>query len=139
MDGTKPRKIVSALNHPSGITIDFQDSRLYWTTAYSNRVQSSDMDGNDVETIVQLPKGSRPRGIGYLGGRIYWTCSETQKIQRSTESGDSLRVLHTDTDILYHMVIAPRPDLPRNRTNHCKNRSCTEVCVLTPTSSRCLS
>ena len=139
MDGTNHTQIATGLSGPAGITIDFQDSRLYWVVYYDQRVQSSDMQGQDVQTVVQLPSYSYPTGIGVLGGRIYWTTSNTGKLGSSTKAGQDIQLLHNYTNSLYQMTVVPRLDLPTNRTNHCENRSCSNICVLTPTSCSCLS
>ena len=46
--------------------------------------------------------------------------------------------MHTDTRTLLHVAEVPRMDLPRNRTNHCQNQSCSIVCALTLISCSCL-
>ena len=70
MDGTNPTPIVKGLNEPSGITIDFRHSRLYWVFRDDRRVQSCDLQGQHVQTVVQLPRRSDPRGIDRVVGRL---------------------------------------------------------------------
>ena len=141
MDGTNSTQLVTGLNGPRGITIDFHHSRrLYWVSFHDRRVESSDMEGQDFKTILQLSAVSDPIGVGVLGGRLYWTTSSQRTLESSTVSGKDVQLLHNDTSQLFYMTVVPRPDyLPQNRQNHCENQSCTKVCVLTPTSYRCLS
>ena len=40
------------LGWPNGVSIDYQADRLYWCDALLDRIQHSDFDGNDVQTIV---------------------------------------------------------------------------------------
>ena len=118
MDGTNRTPIVKGLNEPSGITIDFRHSRLYWVSRDDRRVQSSDFQGQHVQTVVQLPRRWYSRGIGLLGDRINWITTDTKELQSSTKAGQDIELLHTDTISLRHVAIIPRPDLPKNRTNH---------------------
>ena len=139
MDGSNPSKIVVGLNNPVGITIDFDDARLYWVTGGDDRVHSCDMEGQVMKTVVQLPWGAGPIGIGLLGGRIYWTLGFGQKLQSINKSGQDIQSVPLRGDIMFNLAAVPRMDLPRNRTNDCDKAHCSKVCVLTPSSYRCLS
>ena len=142
MDGSNPVRLATGLHEPRGITIDFQSSRLYWTCVGDDKVQSSNMHGTNIQTVIQRPQrptSSRPYGIALLGGRIYWTNNITKKLESQTVSGRDPRLLHTGVNPLWHLTIVPRLGLPTNRTNHCENQSCPNVCVLTPTSFKCVS
>lgn len=39
--------INSSIQWPNGITIDFTDSKLYWTDAWYDRIETSDLDGKN--------------------------------------------------------------------------------------------
>ena len=139
MDGWDPSVIVTGLGVPYGIAIDFQSSRLYWADGGYNRVQSSNLEGTDIQTVITLPRDSVPFGIALHGGRIYCTNWITKRLQSFTTAGQDVRVLHEDSNNLKHLaVISSRSDLPRNRTNHCANQQCPKLCVLTRTSFRCV-
>ena len=142
MDGSGVTVLVPNLNEPKGIAIDFQSSRLYWTVPLDGKVKSSDMQGKDIRTVMKFPSDSYTNGIGLFGNRIYVTNRLSRTLESFTTAGQDLQVLHTDmdTNLLFNLaiIVSPRPDLPRNRTNHCENHGCTKVCVLTRTSSRCV-
>ena len=130
MDGSHQVPLVTGLNSPNRITIHFQNSRLYWTCG-EDEIQSSSMQGTDVQTVVRHPGGSHTWGIGVSSDRIYWTDFTTMKIGSCTKTGQDVQILHTGTCHLGSLAIVPRWNLPTNRTNHCKNRACSKVCVLT--------
>ena len=78
MDGTNSTPIVTGLDQASGITIDCQHSRLYWASfSYDGKFHTSDKQRQDIKTVVQLPSGSAPRGIGLLARRVYLTKPES--------------------------------------------------------------
>ena len=129
----------SSANELRGITIDFQNSRLCWVSANGNKIQSSNADGGSVETILSLPSGSWPIGIGIFGDRIYWTTHGNYMVKSCTKTGQDVQTLYTGSSSLFHLAIVPELYPPAVRTNHCEKLSCTGVCVLTPTSSRCVS
>ena len=140
MDGSAPSELVSGLNNPAGITIDFQNSRLYWTCAGDAKIESSDMQGRDIQSTLQRPSNSFTFGIGLTTDRLYWTDHQGNKIGSSTKTGQDTRDLYPGASGLNHVSVVPRSNHPsRNRTNHCENKACSKVCVLTRTSSRCMS
>ena len=108
-------------------------------------MQSSDLQGHDVNTVVRLPHDSLPVGIGLLGSRIYWTNLRAKTLESSSKSGQYIQLLHNETSTdsasyLHRLAVVPRPDIPiRRRTNSCENQKCAKVCVLTPSSYSCLS
>ena len=73
MDGSDVSVIVTRLNQPRGITIDFKSSRIYWTVSFDSTVQSSDMQGKNVQTGMQLPRRSWPYGMALHGNKLYVT------------------------------------------------------------------
>ena len=142
MDGSN-RVSIAAHTSPSvkelrGIAIDFQSSRLFWVSANGEKIQSSNMDGGDVQTILTVPSGSWPVGIGIFGDRIYWTGHNSKMVKSCTKTGQDVQTLYTGTGSPLHLAIVPEIYPPTVRTNDCEKLSCSKVCVLTPTSSRCL-
>ena len=95
MDGANPMEIVTGLDRPIGITFDVNSSRLFWTCAGDNNVQSSNLQGTDIQTIIQFPSGSWTYGITVYGGRIYCTNYSSKELQTATTTGKDLRILHT--------------------------------------------
>ena len=72
MDWSSPLTLVTGLNYPTGVTIDFPSRRLYWTEYYGGKIQSSDLDGRAVQVVLQLPSNSGPQGTAVLNDGIYW-------------------------------------------------------------------
>lgn len=136
MDGSHPSSIVTGLSRPQGITIDFQNSRLYWTCEQEGTaVQSSTLEGSEVKTIVQRPISTwTSRTSGLFGRRVYWTNLRTRTLESSTLAGKDLRLMHTSPVGLWTLAVAGRVDLPNNRANDCVGQACAKVCVLSPRS-----
>ena len=132
-DGSSPAGIVQGAHGAHGIQIDFQYRRLYWTEYLNNRIRSSNLDGGDVVIVVHTL--SRPYGIALFGQRVYW--GEIGGVRSSLKSGMEIRDEFTGTGITRHFVV-PNSNPPKNRQNHCENRNCSGVCVLSRTSFKCL-
>ena len=89
MDGTEVSIIYNStvgIETIGGIAIDFPGSRLYWNEVFSRKILSSDLQGGDVRTNLELcPKFTNyvPFGIGLYRGRIYWGKYDGQIQSRS--------------------------------------------------------
>ena len=69
--------LVSGQSALRGIAVDEAGGKIYWTSSNlvsGAKVRRANLDGTNVETILDLPSGSNPRGItvDHNGGRIYF-------------------------------------------------------------------
>ncbi len=117
LDGSSVTTVVpsgGALTYrPKQMTIDLRDAKLYWSDREGMRVMRSNLDGSDVETLVetgQRIEGQRSDPKDYCVGialdltrnQIYWT-------QRGDRSNDgSIRRVSMDT---------PKGESPAHRTD----------------------
>lgn len=139
MDGSRPSSIITGLNYPHKIVIDFHNSRLYWAGWGDDTVKSSAMCGTDIQIVSRRPGESGTSGIGVYGSRLYWTNYFTKMLESSTLTGQDVQLLYSSESNLEGLTIVPRLDLPNNRSNDCAGRTCSKICVLAPSSFRCLS
>ena len=137
MDGSSPSKLVAGLFNPYGIVIDFQMSKLFWADADTSKIQSSNLDGSDVRTIIRHV--AWPHGMVFVGNRLYWGTSGMNQMQSSTKKGTDIRTHYTDTDDIKYVTVVPDIERPTNRPNHCLGQQCSGICVLTTNSYKCLN
>ena len=67
----------SGLFWPNILTIDFVTHRLYWVDAGFDKIESSDLEGNDRMVFLSVP---HPFGITVYSGMLYWTDWATQSV-----------------------------------------------------------
>ena len=138
-DGSDRIILVSRLQTPYGIAIDFSERRIYWADRGTNRIQSCDTQGQGIRTVVQLRPGDyQPWGIALLNGTVYWGNYNVKAFQSGRKSGQDVRSVYNG-DYIRMLTIVPPSGLPTNRTNHCKGQRCSGICVLTTNSFRCLN
>uniref|UniRef100_H2YAY4 EGF-like domain-containing protein n=1 Tax=Ciona savignyi TaxID=51511 RepID=H2YAY4_CIOSA len=66
---------------PNGVTIDFDEDKLYWVDAEpKERVERSNMDGTERELII--PSLDHPFAIAILDQFVYWTDWSTRGVYR---------------------------------------------------------
>ena len=68
MDGVNPKSLVSGFRAATGIQIDFEMRRLYWSDFGNMRILSSNLDGSGIVTIHQLAQN--PLGIALVDARL---------------------------------------------------------------------
>ena len=69
--GSNFEKIVSKdIKWVNGLSIDFDDERLYWADAYYDKIESSNLDGNYRKVLTTA---YHPFAITVHGHYIYWT------------------------------------------------------------------
>ena len=86
------------LKAPQGIALDVAAGKMYWTDFVAHKIQRANLDGSNVETLVDA--GSelrRPQGIALdvAAGKMYWTDAFTDKIQRANLDGSNVQDLVT--------------------------------------------
>ena len=139
MDGTNRVPNFIRVKAARGIFIDLEGSRLYVTSAGDKQIKSSNLDGGDIRTIVQLGRNSHPQGVAIMGGRIYWTDHFVGKLESSDMSGADRRTLYDGADKIMHLVATPTANPRENRTNDCDQQcSSSVICVLNANSFTCL-
>ena len=143
MDGSNSVKIVPGLARPCGIVCDLSSRRLFWADENTKKIQSSNMEGNDVRTIFTLTTG--PFGLALYEGALYWGHYWQKTVQRGVKTGGTasdIQTIHTASGNIRHLTtVVPVWDLPTgNLTNHCEGHVCPKICVLAPNDAfRCLA
>jgi low density lipoprotein receptor-related protein 5/6 len=74
LDGTDPVLVIADISHIKDITIDFDNSKLYWID--NDVIYNSNLDGSDVKMILN----SSATGISIINSTLYWTQSNMQGV-----------------------------------------------------------
>ena len=139
MDGTNPSEIVTGLIYPAGIAIDYDSRRLFWTEALTDLVQSSNLDGTDVQLVKQLNDDTWPWGIAVKDGRLFLAQYSSGSVESSDMSGQDVEVLYNGSNHIQNLELAT-PNPVQTRKNPCENQTCSgKICVLNRDSFRCLA
>ena len=94
IDGSFVEDLVPIGNGGTGICIDAENERVYWTTSAPPSIHSAHLDGTDGETIISsglhLPLGI---AVDSLNGKIYWADQGPHKIGRADLDGTNVEIL----------------------------------------------
>lgn len=81
MTGSNFEKIVTTdIKWPNGLTIDFDEEKLYWADAYYDKIESSNLDGNYRQVLTTA---YHPFALVVHGHFLYWTDWNTNSIYRA--------------------------------------------------------
>ena len=74
MDGNNREVLIDTdLVWPNGLAIDYQLQRLYWTDAFTDKIEYSSVDGTGREILLTAASGiDHPFGITISGDQIFY-------------------------------------------------------------------
>jgi len=98
---------------PKQLQLDKKNGKLYWSDREGMRVMRSNLDGSDIETLVETGHGEADRhdarnwcvgiALDVEGGKLYWT-------QKGNDDAGQGRIFRADLEI-------PKGQSPANRTD----------------------
>ena len=142
MDGNDIVELVSDLGWPRGITVDYESSTLFWVDWSRGKVQSSSLDGGVISTLAST---ERPWGIAVDENRVYFSTSplgQRSALKRCAKTGGEVKTLYKAGAYgsIQHLTLMTSKSRSTTRQNHCASQTCSGdgICVLTPSSFRCI-
>lgn len=88
LDGSAVTGVVTqGLSDPRGIAVDLCGSKLYWADYLAGRIQSSNLDGGDIQDVITGLSSPAGIALDLEGGCIYWADSGSSRIRRAKLDG----------------------------------------------------
>ena len=89
-DGTHKEVLVnSGIVWPNGLTLDYGDNMLYWADANTDKVEKSQLDGQNRRVLVDRTRVYHPYALTQFGDRLYWSDWQQHSIEHcKKDSGD---------------------------------------------------
>ncbi|XP_025837382.1 low-density lipoprotein receptor-related protein 6 [Agrilus planipennis] len=85
MDGTNPQTLILNAFSATGLTIDYEEKRLFWAEPNTPAIMSSDLNGLDKRIIVKEDI-VRPNSLTLYKDYIYWSDESTGEISKVEKS-----------------------------------------------------
>ena len=99
---------------PKQLQLDKKNGKLYWSDREGMRVMRSNLDGSDIETLVQTGRGEADRrdarnwcvgiALDVAGGKLYWT-------QKGDDNAGQGRIFRANLEIPKDQSAANRKDI----------------------------
>ncbi|XP_066926759.1 serine-rich adhesin for platelets-like [Clytia hemisphaerica] len=87
MDGLNPKIIIETVGWPNGLAVDKDENQLFWADTRPNRIESSDLDGNNRKIILQADN-LYILAISLYNNYIYFTDLVTKSLMRVEKKGN---------------------------------------------------
>ncbi|XP_014481783.1 PREDICTED: low-density lipoprotein receptor-related protein 2 [Dinoponera quadriceps] len=117
------------LSQPSGLAIDYDDRMLYWTDAVREKIERSDLEGNNREVLVSAT--IYPFAITVFREHIYWTDLQLRGVYRAEKhtGADKIELVKRleDSPRDLHVFSAARQQCTVNPCN-INNGGCDQSC-----------
>ncbi|CAG0912851.1 unnamed protein product [Notodromas monacha] len=134
LDGTKRTTLIDDVGRSNGLTISYDEQRLYWMDVDGKRIESADLDGRNRRTLIT--DGLRqPFGMTQFGDFVYWTDIEKDSVEKASKDGQIRTTV--GANLTYPMDILVYHESRQRGTNACAfgNGDCSHLCVPKPRSS----
>uniref|UniRef100_A0A8C2IBE8 Low density lipoprotein receptor-related protein 2a n=1 Tax=Cyprinus carpio TaxID=7962 RepID=A0A8C2IBE8_CYPCA len=128
----------TSLVWPNGLTLDYEDQRLYWADASLQKIERCSLTGSNREVIVSA--AIYPFAMTVYGQHIYWTDWNTHSIYRANKhDGSDQRVM------LQNLPSRPMDIhvLSNSKQQQCSspceqfNGGCSHICTPGPQGAEC--
>ncbi|CAG5126006.1 unnamed protein product, partial [Candidula unifasciata] len=130
MAGNQRQAIVSTdLGWPNGLTVDYDDEKIYWADAQRGRIERANLDGNYREVIVRSTV--HPFSLTVFGFYIYWTDWTLRGIYRAEKhTGANMKMLVQGLSSRPMGIIVYSKDKQKCSNNPCGvfNGGCSHSC-----------
>ncbi|XP_025833299.1 low-density lipoprotein receptor-related protein 4 [Agrilus planipennis] len=97
--------IVDELRYPTGLTLDYEKKRLYWSDYYLDRIESSDLNGQNRIQLIHPKSGGQtleaphPFGLTLYEDSVYWTDWKQKTVKRANKStGKNITTIRDNLD-----------------------------------------
>ena len=99
LDGTSGEVLTTQPTIPRYIAVDTVQKKLYWINAIDTKIQSANLNGENIKTVIQLDNDITNFVIDTAGAKFYWTDPQ-YRILRMNLDGTNMETLlrnwHTD-------------------------------------------
>jgi low density lipoprotein receptor-related protein 5/6 len=104
LDGYDRMPLVLRTGRVNGLTIDFQDQRLYWASVDSRVIESSNLLGEDRREVVRGLM--HPFSLTQYQDFIYWADWNSKSIERANKSsGNNRTKIQEKMDFIMDILI----------------------------------
>ena len=128
------------LSSPSGVVVDNDDGRIYWTETVGHTIGTCDLEGGNRRTLVEFSGSPGPFGLVVHRSLLYignFREKNVQSVDKYT-GGNLTTVYSYNGGVRQVAVIDSTARYYAPDDNPCEGNACSHLCVPTTGSHRCL-
>ena len=92
LDGTGVEALLTQPNIPRSIVVDTVRKKLYWIDSFETKIQGADLNGENIETVIQLDDDITNFALDIESAKFYWTDPQYH-IRRMNLDGTNMETL----------------------------------------------
>ncbi|XP_022098055.1 protocadherin Fat 4-like [Acanthaster planci] len=129
-NGTQQQVIVSRnLLKPNAITMDYDTDRLYFADAWTDRIESCNVDGSDRTVLLNRRFYFHPFDLTLYDDRIYWTDLYQHTIVSAHKDTGGDRIFISGPFVFPHVIHAVHPSRQLSHApNYCEANGGRGMC-----------
>ena len=99
LDGMNTQSLItSGLHTPQSIALDITNNKVYWTASRLNKIQRADLDGSNIQDVVEDVETPYGIALDVAANKMYWTARGTSVIQCANLDGSNIQDVVTDVN-----------------------------------------
>ncbi|XP_064630526.1 uncharacterized protein LOC135489212 isoform X2 [Lineus longissimus] len=119
---------------PNGMTLDYENVRLYWIDAKSDSLHTVNYEGGDHRIVLRDEQHlTHPFAITTFGNNVYWTDWTTNSITKANKwNGTNVEIVSRTTTQPFGVLVSHssrQPDSP-NPCEPPRNGGCSHLCLI---------
>ncbi|XP_053386538.1 low-density lipoprotein receptor-related protein 1-like isoform X2 [Mercenaria mercenaria] len=130
MDGSAVTQLLTGLNKPTSLAVDFEDNKVFFINSGNKTIISFDFDGNNVKTIVN-PNITNPEALTVNKGLLY--VSTEEQIVSINKNGSGLFQLREATPNVHALLMFDKAARQKAGTVlndcHLQKSRCSQLCL----------
>ncbi|XP_065643825.1 sortilin-related receptor isoform X5 [Hydra vulgaris] len=128
MDGSNPISIIiDDIKWPNGLAIDYDENRLYWADAHTDKIESSDLDGRNRKVVTT--DVFHPYSITIFKNYIFWDDWVKRSILKIDKKNSASPEIIIQSVFNGMDVKAFWPEKQAKDTNPCDYANCKFFCL----------
>ncbi|KAF7208497.1 transcript variant X2 [Nothobranchius furzeri] len=137
-DGSNRSVLFTNQRGPVGLSIDFDEEKLYWVSSGNGTISRCRLDGSGLE-VLEGAKGKLTKAVALaiMGDKLWWADQGTDQIGTcDKKDGGNWKVLRNSISPMMHMKIYN--ETVQTGTNLCSNNNgdCSQLCLPTSPNTR---
>ncbi|XP_076861463.1 low-density lipoprotein receptor-related protein 1-like isoform X3 [Brachyhypopomus gauderio] len=140
-DGSNRTILFTGQKGPVGLSLDFDEDRLYWVSSGNGTISRCRLDGSALEVLEGVKgKLNKASALAIMGDQLWWADQGTDQIGTcDKKDGGGWRVQRNNTSPVTHMKTYN--ETAQRGSNMCSknNGDCSQLCLPTsPTTHACM-
>ncbi|XP_069472627.1 low-density lipoprotein receptor-related protein 1B isoform X1 [Ambystoma mexicanum] len=141
MDGSNSKILYQNQKDPVGLSIDYEEKKLYWISSGNGTINRCSLDGGSFEVIESMKEElTKATALTVMDKKLWWADQNLGQLGTcNKKDGRNLTVLRNKTAGVVHMKVYDKESQQGANTCQHNNGGCSQLCLpISETSRTCM-